>query len=76
METLYSKLKNPKIAGSIMESYNLLAFGIVDDMMETFKIMRDNGDYSYETYAYSALEKELSDSQAKKTLNLMAKIAK
>lgn len=67
---------NPKIAGSIMESYNLLAFGIVDDMMETFKIMRDNGDYSYETYAYSALEKELSDSQAKKTLNLMAKIAK
>lgn len=67
---------NPKTAGSIMESYNLLAFGIVDDMMETFKIMRDNGDYSYETYAYSALEKELSDSQAKKTLNLMAKIAK
>lgn len=67
---------NPKIAGSIMESYNLLGFGIVDDMMETFKIMRDNGDYSYETYAYSALEKELSDSQAKKTLNLMAKIAK
>lgn len=68
-------LNDAKTAAGIMQSYNLMAFGIVDDMLQTFKIMKDDGDYTYSTYAYSALEKELQDN-AKKTINLMTKLAK
>lgn len=66
-------MNDPKIAGGIMQSYNLMAFGIVDDMMQTFKIMKDDGDNTYTTYAYSALEKEMSDSARKTIVNLAAK---
>lgn len=68
-------LNDTKIAAGIMQSYNLMAFGIVDDTLQTFKVMKDDGDYTYSTYAYSALEKELQDN-AKKTINLMTKLAK
>ena len=68
-------LNDAKTAAGIMQSYNLMAFGIVDDMLQTFKVMKDDGDYTYSTYAYSALEKELQDN-AKKTINLMTKLAK
>lgn len=68
-------LNDTKTAAGIMQSYNLMAFGIVDDMLQTFKVMKDDGDYTYSTYAYSALEKELQDN-AKKTINLMTKLAK
>lgn len=64
---------NPTTAASIMESYNLMAFGIVDDTLETFKILKDNGDYNFETYAYSALEREMSDRTAKAVANVIAK---
>lgn len=66
-------MADPKTAAGIMQSYNLMAFGIADDMMQTFKIMRDNGDNTFDTYAYSALERELQDGQYKKIVNMMAK---
>lgn len=64
---------NPSTVSSIMRSYNLMAFGIADDSLETFRIMKDNGENIFETYAYSALEKELRDGVAAKALNVVAK---
>lgn len=64
---------NPSTVSSIMRSYNLMAFGIVDDSLETFRFMKDNGENIFETYAYSALEKELRDGAAAKALNIVAK---
>lgn len=54
-------VEDPSVIAPIMDAYNLMGFGIVDDTLERFKLMRDNGERYYETYAYSALEKELAD---------------
>lgn len=63
----------PTVAANIMRSYNLMAFGIIDDSLQTFRFMKDNGENVFETYAYSALEKELRDGAAAKAINVIAK---
>lgn len=64
-------VEDPSVMAPIMQAYNLMGFGIVDDTLQTFKIMRDNGENYFETYAYTALEKELADN-TKAVANLVA----
>lgn len=65
---------DPKIARHFMESYNLLGFAIVDDILESVKIMFDNGNNAFEELSYKMIERENSDSSVLKTINLMNKM--
>lgn len=67
-------IQDPKIARHFMESYNLLGFAIVDDVIESVKVMFDNGNNAFEEISYRMLERENSDSSIIKTINLMNKM--
>lgn len=65
-------IADPKNAYHFMQSYNLIAFAIADDATESLKIMMDDGDRSFEEYAYRMFERESKDGTYKKLINLMA----
>ena len=69
-------LEEPKVARSIMESYNFMSIVIVDESMEVAKFIYDTGDDVYESLAFSSLEREASDSSTKKIVNLMTKMSR
>ena len=69
-------LENPKVARSIMESYNFMSLVIVDESMEVAKFIYDTGDDVYESLAFSSLERESNDSSTKKIVNLMTKMSR
>ena len=69
-------LEDPKVARSIMESYNFMSIVIVDESMEVAKFIYDTGDDVYESLAFSSLEREASDSSTKKIVNLMTKMSR
>ena len=66
-------LDNASAAKKIMESYNLLSIAIVDESLEVVKFLFD-GDGTYETLAFSSLERESGDSMYKKVITLMSKM--
>lgn len=59
----------------IMTKLNLLHFVIVDTTSEAVAILTD-GDNRYEMYSFANLEKEASDTNYKKVINLMTKVAR
>lgn len=63
-------LLDPKTAASLMESFNLLAIVICDEISETAKFLYD-GNNEYDTYSYSVLSKEASDKSYKKVIDLI-----
>lgn len=67
-------IDNAAVARKIMESYNLIAFVIVDEVNEYAKFLFDSGDDNFETLSFSSLERESSDSTYKKVVNLMTKM--
>ena len=67
-------VEQPAIVRRIMDSYNLMAFVIVDETNELAKFLFDDGDYHFEVYSFSALERESSDNGYKKIINLMTKM--
>ena len=67
-------ITDPVVAKHFMKSYNLLGFAIVDDVLESVKIMFDDGNTVFEELAYKMLERENSDSSILKTINLMNKM--
>ena len=69
-------LEEPKVARSIMESYNFMSIVIVDESMEVAKFIYDTGDDVYESLAFSSLEREANDSSTKKIVNLMTKMSR
>ena len=69
-------IEDPKVARSIMESYNFMSIVIVDESMEVAKFIYDTGDDVYESLAFSSLEREASDSSTKKIVNLMTKMSR
>ena len=60
-------LKNTRL---IMDSYNLLGIIICDEALEVAKSYYAGND-SYETQAYSYLEKETNDKSYKKVISLI-----
>lgn len=56
----------------IMTKLNLLHFIIVDTVSESISILTD-GEKQFETYSFSSLEKEASDTNYKKIINLITK---
>ena len=60
----------------IMESYNLMGVVIVDESMENAKFLFDTADDIYETVSFNHLEREASDNNYKKVVNLMTKLSR
>ena len=54
----------------IMDSFNLLGIFICDEATETVKVFYD-GYYSYELLSYSSLERETSNKEYKKMINMI-----
>lgn len=59
---------------TLLESYNLMDIIIADESLELARFMFDDGDGTYETLTFDALEKEASDNSYKKVINLMSKV--
>jgi hypothetical protein len=64
------KISNARL---ILDSYNLLGIIIADESVEVVKTLYAGND-SYETQAYSFLEKESNDNSYKKVINLIGKM--
>ena len=56
----------------VMEAYNFMQVVIVDDALEVAKFLLDNGDKSFQDYSYTALRKEMSDTEMKKLINIVS----
>lgn len=68
-------LDSIKTINELLDAYNLLAFVVVDESLETAKFKFDDGEDFFETLAFSTLEKESSDNSYKKIVNLMSKLS-
>ena len=64
---------NPKTIVPIMEKLNLLYFIVVDNTAESVNILTD-GETEYESYSFTALERESGDAAYKKAINLITKV--
>lgn len=65
----------PRTIVPIMEKLNLLYFVVVDTTSESVNIITD-GETEYETYSFTSLERESGDSNYKKIVNLITKVAR
>lgn len=64
------------VIGSVMESYNLMGFVILDESLEVAKFLFDTGEAMWENLAFSGLERENNNGDYKKIVNLMTKMAR
>ena len=56
----------------VMQAYNFMQVVIVDDALEIAKFLMDNDDKYFQDYSYSALRKEMSDTEMKKLINVVS----
>ena len=63
---------NPSVAKHFMESYNLLGFAIVDDALESVKLLFDDGNKYFEEFSYKMLARETEADTYKSMLRLLA----
>lgn len=64
------------VISSVMEAYNLMGFAILDESLEVAKFLFDTGEAMWENLAFNALERENSNNDYKKIVNLMTKISR
>lgn len=69
-------ITKPSTLAGIMDAYNLMAFVIIDEVMETVKFLYDDGAEAFETLSFTHLERETADNGYKKIINLMTKVAR
>lgn len=67
-------VENPAVIRPIMDAYNLLSFVIVDETNEVAKFIFNTGNDLYENISFTMLEKEASNGQYRKMINLMSKV--
>lgn len=65
-------LSRPGALIGIMRGYNLMCAAIVDDVAERVDFLYDDGDSNFETLSFMALEREDSNGQLKKVINVLA----
>ena len=65
---------NARVIRPIMESYNLMDVVIVDELNEVCKLIFDTGNDEYEKVSFRSMEKESSDNDFRKMINLMTKM--
>ena len=64
------------LISKIIDEYNLICFTVVDESLEVVKMLFDTGEAMWENYPFSALERENSNGDYKKIINLMAKVSR
>ena len=69
-------LESASVLNIVMQGYNLMGIVIVDDSTEIARFLYDDGGGVFETLTYKALEKDDSDANYKKIVNLMSKVAR
>ena len=57
---------------SIMRGYNLMCAAIIDEVAERVDFKWDDGDKDFETLSFASLERDDSNGQLKKVINIMA----
>ena len=62
------------VTKSIMEAYNLMDIVIADESLEVVKFLYDDGDGTFESLPFDALEKDAKDNSYKKVINLLSKV--
>ena len=62
------------LTSKILENYNLLCFGIMDENLEIAKFLFDTGEAMWENYTFRSLDKENKNDDYKKIINLMSKM--
>jgi len=67
-------IMQPEVIRPIMEKLSTMMFIVADESMECIHLLMDTGDDTYETLAYTSLEREVSDGASKKAINLMTKM--
>ena len=65
---------SPKVANSVMDSYNFMSMVLVDEATEVAEFIFDTGNDMYESVSFTNLEREANDSGTKKIVNLMSKM--
>lgn len=65
-------ITSPSVAKHFMESYNLLGFAIVDDALESVKLLFDDGNKYFEEFSYKMLARETEADTYKSMLRLLA----
>ena len=66
-------ITNPSNALHFMDSYNLMGFAIVDEALEVFRILFDDGSKMFEEISFTMLDRESRDGETyKKLVNLIA----
>lgn len=65
-------LMKPGQLVSIMRGYNLLCAAIIDEVAERVDFKWDDGDKDFETLSFASLERDDSNGQLKKVINIMA----
>lgn len=66
-------ITSSRVVAPIMEKLNLLYFVIVDNTSESISILTD-GETEFESYSFTALERESGDAAYKKAINLITKV--
>lgn len=68
-------LENRKVAIQLMDSYNFMGIFIADEPAEAVSFIWDEGnDAQYETQSFRNLERESTDKNYRKVINLMTKV--
>ena len=63
-------------ARKIMDSYNFMCLVVANQSTEVASFLYDTGDDTYEMIPFSGLEREASDNNYKKMVNLLAKVSR
>lgn len=75
LNTMYNiDLYNIPKLRQVMEAYNFMEVVIVDEALEVARFLFDNGDKYFQDYSFTALRKEVSESELKKVVNLMSSV--
>lgn len=65
-----------KLASKLLDTYNFICFTVVDENLEIVKMLYDTGENAWDNYPLRALKRENDNSDYKKIINLMTKVAK
>ncbi len=65
-----------RVISPVMDSYNLMGFVIIDESLELAKFLFDTGEAMWENLSFTSLERENSDNNYKKVINLLSKVSR
>ena len=73
LNTMYNiDMLNVATCREVMQAYNFMEVVIVDEALEVARFLLDNDDKYFQDYSFTALRKEVSDTEMKKLINIMS----